>query len=192
LSLFTPEPGRSIFHFIADSQVEAFIAWPAHFLAQLLGAPPPPATPPNDSLTKIIFIYLFVSATSMGMWCAARHYGWIITQLIATAMILAAFSAGLFAPDVYGTFLRIIRSGGGIAVTALIREANDMPPKTRSGNMMLLSQSYLIMMQDSSSQLVEIPLREVVSIEYDSQPDWKLPDYNVLQQRDFILLESGR
>jgi hypothetical protein len=154
--------------------------------AQLVGS----WLPVTPSPSVVFFSIALPAAAFIGIWCAARQYSWIAGQVIATAMIFGVFSAGLFAPDVYGSFLRIIRSGGGIAITALVRQKNDMPPATRRGNMLLLTQSHLLMMGETKPQISEVPLSELVSIEYDIHPAWKLPDYDIARQGEFIRMNS--
>jgi hypothetical protein len=114
----------------------------------------------------------------------------MIGQLISTTIIFVSFSVALFVPDVYGSFLRIIRVGGGIEISASTLGNKDGPPIVRNGNMLLMTETQLIMMTKETPKILEIPIHDVVGIEYEIHPEWQLPTYNATRQKDFIKIEA--
>ncbi len=54
--------------------------------------------------------------------------------------------------------------------------------------MLLLSESYLILLSEGGFRITEIPLSQVVSIDYAVQPSWRLPQYDIYKQRELIYL----
>lgn len=146
----------------------------------------------GGSSARLLILFsacMFYSSFFMAVWCAARGYGWMGAQAIATIAMVVASAFMLFVPDVYGSFLRVIRSGGGIDVSVGIREKPDAAPVVIRGSMLLLSHTTLIMATDNQT-ILEFPLREVSKIEYGIHPGWSVPSYDSGRQYEYIDLKS--
>jgi hypothetical protein len=147
---------------------------------------------PNIVLSKLrqpldlALILAALSITFVAIWCAENQLSWIAAQIFASAIIIAVMAFGLFANDAYGSFLRIVRYGGGIAATVKYVEGDNKAPMMVNGNLLILTTTHAVLFDADKKQVLEIALKNVSTIEYGVSPKWQLPDYALTRQRDFI------
>ncbi len=93
----------------------------------------------------------------------------------------------MFVDDVYGSFLRIVRLGGGIYSTVeYANKRNEAGGQQQvTGNLLLVTHDKFFMF-NGNKHIVEIPSADVISIAYDVDPEWGLPDYIINRQRKFL------
>jgi hypothetical protein len=127
------------------------------------------------------------------IWCVANNFNWIAAQILASILIFTVMAFGLFANDVYGSFLRVIRYGGGIAGTVKYTEGvESKTATTATGNLLIVTTTHAILFQAERKEVVEVPLKNIIAVQYDLHPIWQLPDYKLHRQRDFFDLEMLR
>jgi hypothetical protein len=133
---------------------------------------------------------LFVgSAVYVSIWSVGRGLGWIAAQVFGSIMVFGIAASALFMTDVYGSFLRVIRFGGGIAVRALIQEEANAPPRTMDGYLLLITEKSVILYIEHEIKIKELPMRNIAELQADTQPTWKLPPYSIERQNDFLKID---
>ena len=91
----------------------------------------------------------------MAMWTVGRGLGWIGAQLQAWLLVLVVMLAGLFWYDCYGSFLRLIRYGGGIEVT--VHRSAPAAPAERTGRLLWMTESQIVLFDPATNIVEEIP-----------------------------------
>jgi hypothetical protein len=147
-----------------------------------------------DSKTplQIALSLSYVSLVAAAIWCVGNQLSWIAAQVLASIMIFSIMASVLFANDAYGSFLRMIRYGGGIGATILYSEGENKPQKEATGNLLILTTSHAVLYDPKVVRIFEFPLKNIVSIHYSVHPDWALPEYDLSRQRDYILFDVYR
>ena len=96
--------------------------------------------------------------------------------------------AGLFWYDCYGSFLRLIRYGGGIEVT--VHRSAPAAPAERTGRLLWMTESQIVLFDPATNIVEEIPRMHIVAIVYAPTPPWYLPDRVFDRQLTYIRVET--
>jgi hypothetical protein len=168
------------------------LAWflDADFARGLLRSCLPP-TVPDDGIGLVaggLMAAAFVSL--MAMWTVGRGLGWIGAQLQAWLLVLVVMFVGLFWYDCYGSFLRLIRYGGGIEVT--VRRSAPSIPAERSGRLLWMTESQIVLFDPETNIVEEIPRTHILAIVYGPTPPWYLPDRVFDRQLTYIRVVVGQ
>jgi hypothetical protein len=134
----------------------------------------------------LAFVFACCSVVFVALWCVESNLNWIAAQIFASGIIITLMAFALFVNDAYGSFLRIVRYGGGIAATVRYVEGDNKTPLLMSGNLLILTTTHAMLFDPGKSRIMEIALRNVSTIEYDIAPSWQLPGYELRRQKDFI------
>jgi hypothetical protein len=128
----------------------------------------------------------------MAMWTVGKGFGWIGAQLQAWLIVLIVMFCGLFWYDCYGSFLRLIRYGGGIEVTI-----QGPGPSAAGGEktiyrrkLLWMTESHVVLFDSAMNVIEEIPRSQVSSIVYIPTPDWGLPERVLERQPAYIRIET--
>jgi hypothetical protein len=152
--------------------------WLRHFL---------PPTFPEEEI-RYVAAGLMVAAffLLMAMWTVSKGFGWIGAQVQAWLVVLVVMLFGLFWHDCYGSFLRLIRYGGGIEVTVrrLPPGANGILSEVRK--LLWMTESHVVLFDPGAGLVEEIPRAHIASVIYVTTPDWGLPDRVLHRQPSYI------
>jgi hypothetical protein len=132
------------------------------------------------------------SVIFVALWCVENNLNWIAAQIFASGIIITLMAFGLFANDAYGSFLRIVRYGGGIAATVRYVEGDNKTPLLLNGNLLILTTTHAMLFDPDKNRIVEVALKNVSTIEYDVAPTWQLPNYELRRQKDFMDFEVSK
>lgn len=132
---------------------------------------------------------LGLSILLVATWCAGRRASWIMAQFIASCMILIVLACSLVIDDLYGSFLRIIRFGGGIEVQITLKDKADEPPA--SDQYLILTTNEVAIVYDDKAKLIRtIKLDDIRSEAFALHPRWLLPAPGLARQADYIDLRA--
>ncbi|WP_313606323.1 hypothetical protein [Rhizobium sp.] len=131
---------------------------------------------------SLIFSFL-LSVTGFAMWFANGKYSYLQLQFFLIFPLVVIIASSLFVNDVYGSFLRVIRYGGGIYSTFQLEASAD---KSVSGYVLIQNDNMIILMEEKTSKLFEIPVNKIQYRETDAGAPWKLPSYSVGKQADYV------
>jgi hypothetical protein len=139
---------------------------------------------------SLIFSFL-LSVTGFAMWFANGKYSYLQLQFFLIFPLVVIIAGSLFVNDVYGSFLRVIRYGGGIYSTFQLEASADKPANV-SGYVLIQNDNMVILMEEKTSKLFEIPVNKIQYRETDAAAPWKLPSYSVGKQADYVKVgENG-
>jgi hypothetical protein len=148
-----------------------------------------PPTVPDDGIGLVAGGLMAAAFFSlMAMWTVGRGLGWIGAQLQAWLLVLVVMFVGLFWYDCYGSFLRLIRYGGGIEVT--VRRGGLAAPAERTGRLLWMTESQIVLFDPSINVVEEIPRTQIMAIVYAPTPPWYLPDRVFARQLTYIRVET--
>ena len=135
---------------------------------------------------EIVVGLIACSIVAVSLWCVSNELSWIAAQIFASILIFSVMAFGLFANDAYGSFLRIIRYGGGIRIIVRYMEGDKGQTEISNGYLMLITATHILVFEPDRSAIKEIVLRNATSIEYGVQPKWSLPEYDLSKQREYL------
>lgn len=104
-------------------------------------------------------------------------------QLLYSVLFTFVMVASLFAHDTYGSFLRVIRYGGGLKTTLQLTEPQS---KSFSGYLLMQNDDVMVMMNDDEQTITEIPVGLVASRTVELFPAWKTPKSNISGQSQYF------
>lgn len=134
--------------------------------------------------------FLLTPIALFAIWCVIKGYDWIHAQFFSSIIIIFIMSLALFSNDFYGSLLRILRVGGGIEINILYTDdSNQILLKNQS--LLLTTDKNLLIFDGSkkTGQISEIPTKNVISINYDNNPEWILPENSIKKQSQYINLD---
>jgi hypothetical protein len=130
----------------------------------------------------------------MAMWTVGKGFGWIGAQVQAWLVVLTVMFLALFWYDCYGSFLRLIRYGGGIEVT--IRRSGPSHSGAENAQyiskLLWMTESHVVLFDSASNVVEEIPRSQISSIIYVPIPDWGLPERVLHRQPTYIRIDTER
>lgn len=124
------------------------------------------------------------------MWAAHSGLGWIGAQIQAWVIVLVLMLAMLFWYDCYGSFLRLIRYGGGIEVT--VRKSGAAQPAEYTSKLLWMTESHIVLFDAAANIVEEIPRSQIAAIVYTPTPAWHLPERVLHRQLPYIRVETRR
>ncbi|AVT77669.1 hypothetical protein RPPS3_36070 [Rhodopseudomonas palustris] len=129
------------------------------------------------------------SICTLAIWCVTNELTWIAAQAFAALIILLFMVIGLFTNDVYGSFLRIVRFGGGIEASLTFVTNDKGQEQAIVGNLLILTTTHAILLEKERHDIVEIPSKNITMFRYSSDPAWELPNYITTKQLKYIDLD---
>ena len=140
----------------------------------------------------VVLASSIISVTIIAVWCVENDMSWIAAQIFASVLIFTVMAFGLFANDVYGSLLRIIRYGGGMAAIVNYVQGDNKALATIKGNLLILTTTNAVMVDSEKKDIVEIFLKNIITIEYETHPNWELPSYGLVRQKDLLDLDVSK
>jgi hypothetical protein len=112
----------------------------------------------------------------------------ILTSQIYISLVVVIFvSISLFIPDTYGSFLRIIRYGGGVPVSVNLKTESD--EKLVSGYLLIQNDAVLIILSSDGKSIYEIPTSNILYSEIKRNEAWRLPAPSFMDQKRYLHVE---
>ncbi|NSX85793.1 hypothetical protein G6L86_09370 [Agrobacterium tumefaciens] len=106
-------------------------------------------------------------------------------QIWLSAAVIVASATCLFNTGLYGSFLRVIRYGGGIEYEVIV--AKGSTPTMVKGYLLIQNDQMVIMMSEDKSRIIEIPVRLIESRSASLSPLWQLPDSKISSQSRYLV-----
>lgn len=122
------------------------------------------------------------------MWADGSGLGWIGAQLQAWLVVLVVMLSALFWYDCYGSFLRLIRYGGGVEVT--VRKSDASSPAEYRSKLLWMTESHVVLFDSATNIVEEIPRSHIAAIVYTLTPAWYLPERVLDRQMLYIRIET--
>ena len=132
---------------------------------------------------------LAASVASFAIWYAKKALPLWMLQGYLTLPLLIVMAVSLFASDTYGSLLRIIRYGGGIATSIQLNDLQNREVSQIDGYLLLRSDTSLFMFSKTGKSVVEIPASQVSLITTNFDADWMVPNFGVLNQTKYIRID---
>lgn len=106
-------------------------------------------------------------------------------QIFSSVVIVIGMAASLFTYDLYGSFLRMIRYGGGIEAELSVVSPSGVDKL--AGYIMIQNDDTLVLMLNDRSTFLEIPADRIVRKTSTSYPKWAMPrDVSLSQQSRYL------
>lgn len=152
-----------------------------------------PATFPEERVSLVAGGVMGAAFFSlMAMWTVGKGFGWIGAQVQAWLLVLIVMFCGLFWYDCYGSFLRLIRYGGGIEVAVQRPGSGSVTTveTTYRRKLLWVTESHVVLFDSTLNVVEEIPRSLISSIAYIPVPDWGLPERVLVHQPTYIRIET--
>ncbi len=138
--------------------------------------------------TVIIFLVSIMMVIT-NFYFISRKYDALKIQMMLSIPLVVLMAISLFLPDTYGSFLRIIRYGGGIHATIISSSDGLKEIEKYSGYIMIQNDNVVLMLSEDRSRVMEIPTSKIFSKTIDVTPRWESPLYSINQQSLLVNLD---
>lgn len=108
-------------------------------------------------------------------------------QLILAPIVILFMVVSLFVPDTYGSFLRVIRYGGGIEINIDIGNGPDT--NRTDGYLLIQNNEVVILLLKDRKTVVEVPVRHIEKKSFSISPNWIMPSHGLGEQWRYINIE---
>jgi hypothetical protein len=135
---------------------------------------------------SVYLISISASVVLTGFYFNAREYSLIGMQTALSFPLVIIMAASLFADSSYGSFLRIIRYGGGIEVTLQTESEHVNGKEEITGYLMIQNDRMAIVMTKDLMSFVEIPSSKITRKIVTASPSWKSPAYSTIEQLNLL------
>jgi hypothetical membrane protein len=150
--------------------------WQYHKTFSLLGN--------NVSARGLVNATLFSALVVVpSFYFLASGYKAIHIQVVLSFPLVVLMAASLFVPDTYGSFLRIIRYGGGIKAIITTTTDGSQSVAEQRGYILIQNEQVLVLLSEDRAQITEIPVSKIVRKSINVDPGWETPLYSLRQQQ---------
>ena len=143
----------------------------------LFGEPPLSSTSLTFNLTTPTIIFFIVIQVLIILIVVTSKWRWLtkwVVLILTVSLIAFVIWSMFFSPNVYTTFLREIKFGGGVPIDIIYESVKD-GESTINGHLFLISANNYVVYESTHQRYIEVPISKVTQIHYKLDEVHKTP-----------------